>query len=240
MSIHPVAMMLKRSKTRVRTTLETLRSLRQLPAAWKLRSRLQSSPVYLLYLCSQLDKSTRYAGRIGNRTRRLVDMVIRSAAHDAVTRQSASVLCIGCRNTHELDLFRQAGFTSVTGVDLFASDPRIVEMDMHALRFADDQFDIVYSCHSLEHSFAPPIAVREFIRVAKPGALCVVEVPIRFQTSASDLFDYGSIDGLRDIFRPYVGNVLFAEEDLEEGGADVARIAFQVAKPLGVAVAGAP
>ena len=148
----------------------------------------------------------------------------------ADNRGGQAVLCVGCRNTHELDLFRTAGYGSVVGVDLFSTDPRIRKMDMHALEFSSDSFDVIYSCHSLEHSITPFRAAQEFIRVARPGAACVIEVPIQFATSAVDRHDYGTVKGLRALFEAHVGDVLFSEE-AGQSSQRVARLAFRVKKP---------
>lgn len=207
------------------------RSLRQLPQALRLGSRLRTSPRYLFYLCVQLEKSTRYADITSERTRDLVTKAAELEPGNA-SRRSRSVLCIGCRNVHELELFRTAGFGNVVGVDLFASDSRIQPMDMHAMTFPDSQFDLVYSCHNFEHSREPSVAAREFVRVAKPNAICVIEVPIGFRVSLTDLSDYGSAAGLLEVFRPHVGDILFEEESPAGLDQRVARVGFRVRKKI--------
>lgn len=92
------------------------------------------------------------------------------------------VLCVGCRNSYELDKIEQAGASQVVGIDLHSNDPRILVMDMHVLQFPDASFDVVYSCHSLEYALEPEKVCKEFVRVLKPGGFIVVEVPVGFHT----------------------------------------------------------
>lgn len=67
--------------------------------------------------------------------------------------------------------------------------------------FADREFDAVVSCHSLEHSFAPDVALAEFVRVLKPGGVLAIEVPSKNRPidaprpqsqCASDRWEFGS------------------------------------------------
>lgn len=53
----------------------------------------------------------------------------------------------------------------------------VKKQDMHFLDFPDEEFDLVWSHHSLEHSFSPLLALREWYRVLKPGGYLAVTVP---------------------------------------------------------------
>src|SRR5919201_3494560 len=46
-------------------------------------------------------------------------------------RSGGAVLCVGCRNTLELDRFRARGFDDVVGIDVFSQREDIKVMDMH-------------------------------------------------------------------------------------------------------------
>ncbi|HJP61341.1 MAG TPA: class I SAM-dependent methyltransferase [Gemmatimonadaceae bacterium] len=201
------------------------RSLRQLPRVFRLRTRLHTSPRYLLYLAVQLEKSRAYQGKVSARTERLIGKALEVDV-PANERGSRSVLCVGCRNSHELDLFKAAGYKEVVGIDLFASDPRIQVMDMHAMTFPNSRFDVIYSCHNFEHASEPHIAAQEFLRVLKPDGICVIEVPVRFRNTIIDLHDYSSARGLLDIFGSDRGEVLL-EEDEGDHDSSVARVAFR-------------
>ena len=92
--------------------------------------------------------------------------------------QGARVLDIGCGQGQSLYHFSQAG-ARATGIATSAEDIRICRlhgleaylMDQNFLEFEDDSFDIVWSHHTLEHSIAPILAVRETSRILMPGGV---------------------------------------------------------------------
>jgi SAM-dependent methyltransferase len=53
----------------------------------------------------------------------------------------------------------------------------LVQGDAHSLPFPDDFFDLVVSCETIEHLPSPDKAVREFYRVARPGARLFLTTP---------------------------------------------------------------
>lgn len=110
------------------------------------------------------------------------------------------VLCVGCRNRHELDYLEAEGYSGVVGIDLHSTDPRILVMDMHRMAFEDDAFDVVYASHSLEHSLDPSLAAAEFLRVVRLGGWIVVEVPVRYGRRGADLWDFESEQGVLELF----------------------------------------
>jgi SAM-dependent methyltransferase len=145
------------------------------------------------------------------------------------------VLCVGCRNGLELDRFRTRGFAEVVGIDVFSERPDVRVMDMHAMSFPDDSFDIVYASHSLEHSYDVERVAREIERVGRGGAVIGVEVPVRVQASAADRVVFSGLQELRDLFAGHIEEELLAEEQppaspTNEQGTDVARIVFRLRK----------
>ncbi len=149
------------------------------------------------------------------------------------------VLSVGCRSRDEIECLFKAGAEYVIGIDLFSEDERILVMDMHEMSFDDESFHIIFSCHSLEHARDYEIVVSEFVRVAKDGALIVVEVPVNFdaeQTGGTDIWDYESLDGLKNIFGSHIDHVLY-EEFLPAGsspdsGTDIVRLMFRLRKNI--------
>lgn len=178
---------------------------------------------YQDYLVAQTTRSWRMRSYTApGRVARLVNKFLE---HDEHPRRDRSVLCVGCRNAHELSVFRDAGFENVVGIDLFSTDAAILQMDMHVMSFPDKHFDVIFSCHSLEHSYDPTKLLSECARVLKGGGVCIIEVPIRFRKfpTRTDLQDFDSLQGLLSACEPFVGQVLFAEES-----PNVARIIFRV------------
>jgi SAM-dependent methyltransferase len=146
------------------------------------------------------------------------------------------VLCVGCRNGLELDAFRERGLGDVRGIDIFSQRPDIEVMDMHAMTFPDDSFDVVYSSHSLEHSHDLGRVAAELVRVARPGGVLAVEVPVRHKGSAADVVVFEGIDHLRAVFASALGELVVSEEEpphseRNDQGSDIARLVFKVVKP---------
>lgn len=86
---------------------------------------------------------------------------------------TAKLLSIGPRNEAELLLMRLYGFRfeNLIGIDLFSYSPLIQVMDMHAMTFADNSFDVVYSSYTIRYSPDIRRVCAEISRVARPGGL---------------------------------------------------------------------
>ncbi len=82
-----------------------------------------------------------------------------------------SALCVGCRNRDEIIYFRKKGASckkgasNVIGIDLSSDRPEIRVVEMHALKFPDETFDIVYNRHWFAHAFDKRKAAQEFVPV---------------------------------------------------------------------------
>lgn len=102
------------------------------------------------------------------------------------------ILCVGARDVSEVVDWRDAGFTAV-GIDLFTTDEAVIEViDAHKMddRFGENEFDVVYASHSLEHMYDPEIVLRAVKRVGKFGAMVVL--PLETVPTAKDpiIFDF--------------------------------------------------
>lgn len=202
-----------------------LNKIRFTLAAKVLRRRveraLSRAPAYRRYLEAQITKSVRQANRSAPRTAVFIAQISRTLP----LAERGTLLAVGCRNAHELDALAEAGFKNPIGIDLFSKDARIKRMDMHLMDFPDAHFDALYSCHSLEHSFNFARAVREFARVVRSEGILMIEVPVRFASSATDRVDFGSAEGLRAAFAPYTSAVLFCAESTDPANsAPIARL----------------
>lgn len=221
----PIRAFLRKGVVWYRTEQEKRNSLRLLKS---LDLRLSHEQEYERYLQNQVMRSWSVRTQIdqGNRGENLIKKLLKS---DQRRVNGRSVLCVGCRNSHELNVFRKAGFEKVTGIDLFSTEEAILQMDMHAMTFPDNHFDVVFSCHSLEHSYDPMKALSEFARVAKHGGVCTIELPVRFTPTSADLQDFGSLKALKSACEPFIDQTLFAEE-CEDSKSGVARLAFTIKK----------
>lgn len=115
-------------------------------------------------------------------------------------QRTDSVIDVGLGYGQHCGLFSRKGFQT-TGISVHlpeglkqrAKDSGFsaLEMDMHFLDFPDNSFDLVWSHHSLEHSFSPLFALREWLRVLRPGGYLAVTVPPHKTEIVSGHFNVG-------------------------------------------------
>lgn len=164
---------------------------------------------YQNYLYLQLSRTLEKKRKVtGLRSTFLLDCIIRNISNN----RDVKVLCIGCRDTSELNYFKNHGFLDVVGIDLYSETSEILVMDMHEMRFSDNSFDIIYSCHSLEHSYNVFQVANEIIRVSKSNAIIAIEVPVRYETRGADIVDLENLEGLHNLFQQNIKNKIFSEE----------------------------
>jgi SAM-dependent methyltransferase len=195
---------------------------------------LSDTKDYRQYVSDQIERSYRQAElhkdkhAIPARTIHLVEL-FRSKVKPTAGQK---ILCIGCRYGAELDYLESTAGLQATGLDLFSVDPRIVIGDMHKIPFEENTFDYVYSCHSLEHSFDVEKALQEFVRVCKNGGHLIIEVPIHFQPSKTDLHDLGGVNELVKLLSTSVAAVVVGQDDANAGNdkKQVSRLIAQIKK----------
>lgn len=103
------------------------------------------------YIRSQKKRSKRSSGITIKHTSRREWIYSRMIENHV---EGNSLLCVGARHSKELDFFREKGYETVDGIDLFKREG-IIECDMSKMHensyFDDKKYDIVFSCESLEH-----------------------------------------------------------------------------------------
>jgi SAM-dependent methyltransferase len=187
---------------------------------------------YRHYLDIQLNRTLSKRDQPASiRTRLLIDRVKELDRHF----QDSRVLCIGARNPTEIQYFKSKGYTDVIGIDLFSESSDILVMDMHQMTFPDNQFNIIYSSHSLEHAYDLDKVIKEIIRVAQPKALVAIEVPIHYKTQGADLIDFQSLQNLSNCWGTQLKKVLWSEElpvghPRNDGGNTILRAVFLLEK----------
>jgi SAM-dependent methyltransferase len=153
---------------------------------------------------------------------------------EKVDISNLEVLCVGCRSVGEINYFKSIDAKRVVGIDLFFESEEIMVMDMHEMTFEDNSFDVIFSSHSLEHARDYKKAVSEFVRVAKNGSIFVIEVPVNYETTSADLWDFESLKNLKNMFKKHINQILFEElEKKRENssyGTDVIRMIFTISK----------
>ena len=109
--------------------------------------------------------------------------------------------------------------------DLF--DPKaMVRMDITDIQYPDHTFDLIYCSHVLEHVSDDRKALREFLRILKPGGKAIILVPIQGQltfedASITDPVERERVYGQHDHVRSYG---LDFPERLEDAGFRVQQI----------------
>ena len=161
-------------------------------------ARLRAKLAYRRYLRAQVRQS--HAKRRKDASFRLVPFVELIRARCPGLGPDAAVLCIGARNEVELEVFGRAGFRNVTAIDLWSESPRILVCDMHALRFPDRSFDLVFASHAFEHAWDFDRVAAECVRVLRPGGYVFAAVPTGFEVSEHDRYDFKDAAGLLAYF----------------------------------------
>jgi SAM-dependent methyltransferase len=125
---------------------------------------------------------------------------VRRVAEIPDLRVTDRILCLGPRNTVELDLFRTHGFINVAALDLWSDSSRIEVGDMHGLPYADQSVRLVFASHVFEHAYHFETVAAEVTRVLYPGGYVFAAVPINFVPSEHDRYDFQDAAGLLRYF----------------------------------------
>lgn len=146
--------------------------------------------------------------------------------------KNSKILCIGPRNEAEILLMSLYGFSleNITGIDLFSYSPLIQVMDMHDLKFNDNQFDIVYSSFVLRYSNDIWRACAEAVRVTKDSGL--IAIGTSFGRS-SDLVGTDLNGGIKEIlgyFGDHVKHIYWQEEFPFSHEDNIATVIFSISK----------
>lgn len=179
--------------------------------------------VYNSYLKVQLKKTVMKLNKDASfRYKIIIEEILKN-----INIEKRDVLCVGCRNSFELDAFERAGFGEVKGIDIQSTDPRILVMDMGKMTFESDSFNVLYSGDSLEHAYNVGQAVSEFCRVVKSGGYIAIVTPINYMVNDMDRWDFKSVENLR---REFEKNVKSATVIWRETTADCMKVIFRIVK----------
>lgn len=126
----------------------------------------------------------------------------------------------------EIEYFYKKRAHSVKAIDLYSQHPDIQVMDMHDMTFPNNSFDVIFSSHSLEHSYDSAKVISELARVCRPGGLIAVEIPVNFEPSAADLVDFGGLEDLHTAFDAYIKQVLWSDSQPPETPKNVHKVAI--------------
>jgi SAM-dependent methyltransferase len=122
-------------------------------------------------------------------------------------------------------LFRNVPGIEYLSADLFSPNA-MVRMDITAIDYPDDSFDIIYCSHVLEHVQEDRKAMREFKRVLRPEGACLIQVPVYGEPTKEDPTVTSPEERLRlfgqeDHVRKYGADI---EDRLVESGFEVTKL----------------
>jgi len=119
--------------------------------------------------------------------------------------------------------FKSMANIDYISVDLFAANA-MRKMDICRMEFADDTFDAIFCYHVLEHVPDDIKAMKEMLRVLKPGGWAIIQVPLRTHrkvtvegpdyTPEQRFKEFGQSDHVRDYGLDYGERLKSAGFDL--------------------------
>ncbi len=150
------------------------------------------------------------------------------------------VLSIGPRSEIELFGIMAAGFDPkrIKALDLLSYSPLVETGDMHAMKFADNSFDVIFLGWVLAYSTTPAEAAKEIVRVCRNGAVVVATGDFNSSTAthadASQTFNneetrINSVDQVLSFFGSAVDKVYF-RHDPDPPAQPMVMTAFSVKK----------
>lgn len=117
----------------------------------------------------------------------LVPHVDRNLEQRGIARDDARVFDAGARDGWTVALFEQLGFAQSEGVELVEplvqhaqqQGRKVAKGDIQDLHdVGDDLYDLVFCRHTLEHTMDPRKALRELVRICRPGGLIYAALPL--------------------------------------------------------------
>ena len=127
---------------------------------------------YAEYLTNQIE----HVKTMYRTAKKSYDVYYNRMMEDFKEHDIKKILCVGARDASEVNFFRDKGIDAL-GVDLFSIDQSVIKiLDMHniANEFEEDEFDVIFACHSLEHSVDPDTVLNGMRKISKYGAFIVL------------------------------------------------------------------
>jgi len=85
-----------------------------------------------------------------------------------------NAICLGSRTGQEVKALIDMGVTAV-GIDLVPFPPYTIEGDIHDIKYADQEFDLVFT-NIFDHSLYPDKLCSEIERITKPNAIIILNL----------------------------------------------------------------
>lgn len=103
-----------------------------------------------------------------------------------VNNPDLKILDLGCGDGFGISVFKSHGFNNVIGIDIHPEKIKLAqklghnafEGDIHELPFDDEEFDVVFTSHTLEHSYDIKKVIKEIKRVIRKNGCLFIIVPL--------------------------------------------------------------
>ncbi len=109
-----------------------------------------------------------------------------------------TILCIGCRHDSEVKDFIDNGYDTI-GIDVAYESKLIKRIDAHELALHFNQFDFVYTSHSLEHMHDPKLVMNHIFMLKPQGVFITLPFQRKHQGSIlkhATLFEIMKVDNI--------------------------------------------
>lgn len=201
-----------------------MRHVRERVAADRASYLLSNGPVARAHMTGGVARGTIEHNLAGAYTAAGLDrpmvMALMASSIEKICKNIATtdLLSIGPRSEIELFCFRAVGFSwdRIQAIDLFSYSPYVKLGDMHSMPFADSSFDVVCLGWVLAYSKNQPEAVREVLRVLRPGGIAIVSADYSSeQTHSRDRVDSTHIQNSNQIlalFGSHIKHVYFRHD----------------------------
>ena len=142
--------------------------------------------------------------------------------------QEPCIVCMGVRRGIELIAWEWKGYRNVVGTDLSTrhDHPKMITADFSHLEsvFPKQSVDIIYACHSFEHTFDPEATAREWRRILKPNGVVWISLPTtlgkRYQPNEVHPVVIHQVADLENLFNP-LRAVWVTTEGFPKGGVNI-------------------
>jgi ubiquinone/menaquinone biosynthesis C-methylase UbiE len=146
----------------------------------------------------------------------LYDLVADHCATVMMGSQSLDVVDVGCGTGHMLQALQRrmdSHKLAITGLDFstvavgrcrtLLPAATFVVGDLHESRLPASAYDIVLCIETLEHLLDPLAALRELLRICRPGGRLILTVPNGEKDSWDGHFNFWTPDEFSEYLRPY-------------------------------------
>jgi SAM-dependent methyltransferase len=141
---------------------------------------------------------------------------IRGLLASGVLSPDSDVLDVGPRYLSEIRYFRDdLGLPRTIGLDLYTKDESLIKVgDMHAMPFADNSFDMLFTRATHDKAYDIRKALAEHVRVVRPGGVIISEDGMSYIVGVSELArtDLKSTAVLLRMYGPTAGEILYQKD----------------------------